>query len=172
MNKLIFIFSIFFLCNSMCAQDSLNFDFEILKDKQAIGWSSIGNEDYNIVYDTTISQNGTASASVEGNGKLEEYKVLTYSIPADFGGKKIKLTGYLKTENVTEGWAGLWMRIDPDVSIDNMESRKVQGTNDWKKYEIELETNNRATTISFGGLLVGTGKIWVDNFNITVDGKP
>ncbi|QXP60730.1 S41 family peptidase [Olleya sp. HaHaR_3_96] len=172
MNKLNFTFSIFFLCNSVYAQDSLNFDFEILKDKQAIGWSSIGNEDYNIVYDTTISQNGTASASLEGNGKLEEYKALTYSIPADFGGKKIKLTGYLKTENVTEGWAGLWMRIDPDVSLDDMASRKVQGTNDWKKYEIELETNRRATTISFGGLLVGTGKIWVDNFNITVDGKP
>jgi len=156
----------------MYAQDSLNFDFEILKEKEAVGWSSFGNKEYNIVYDTAISQNGVTSASIEGNGNTDEFRVLTYTIPADFGGKKIKLTGYLKTENIVNGWAGLWMRIDPDISIDNMESRKVQGTTDWKKYEVELKTNNNATSISFGGLIVGTGKIWVDNFKITVDGKP
>ncbi|MEL0644264.1 S41 family peptidase [Olleya sp. Ti.3.14] len=172
MKKLIFTFYILLLCNSMYAQDSLNFDFEILKEKEAVGWSSFGNKEYNIVYDTAISQNGVTSASIEGNGNTDEFRVLTYTIPADFGGKKIKLTGYLKTENIVNGWAGLWMRIDPDISIDNMESRKVQGTTDWKKYEVELETNNNATSISFGGLIVGTGKIWVDNFNITVDGKP
>ncbi|MEM5539345.1 S41 family peptidase [Olleya sp. AS48] len=172
MKKLIFTFYVLLLCNSMYAQDSLNFDFEILKEKEAVGWSSFGNKEYNIVYDTAISQNGVTSASIEGNGNTDEFRVLTYTIPADFGGKKIKLTGYLKTENIVNGWAGLWMRIDPDISIDNMESRKVQGTTDWKKYEVELKTNNNATSISFGGLIVGTGKIWVDNFKITVDGKP
>lgn len=172
MKKLIFTFYVLLLCNSTYAQDSLNIDFEILKEKEAVGWSSFGNKEYNIVYDTAISQNGVTSASIEGNGNTDEFRVLTYTIPADFGGKKIKLTGYLKTENIVNGWAGLWMRIDPDISIDNMESRKVQGTTDWKKYEVELKTNNNATSISFGGLIVGTGKIWVDNFNITVDGKP
>ncbi|MEQ3663632.1 MULTISPECIES: S41 family peptidase [unclassified Olleya] len=172
MKKLIFTFYVLLLCNSMYAQDSLNFDFEILKEKEAVGWSSFGNKEYNIVYDTAISQNGVTSASIEGNGNTDEFRVLTYTIPADFGGKKIKLTGYLKTENIVNGWAGLWMRIDPDISIDNMESRKVQGTTDWKKHEVELKTNNNATSISFGGLIVGTGKIWVDNFKITVDGKP
>ncbi|MFT5847719.1 MAG: hypothetical protein ACJARX_000564 [Psychroserpens sp.] len=53
-----------------------------------------------------------------------------------------------------------------------MQSRKIKGTNDWKKYEIELKLDNRAQQIVFGGLLSGTGKIWVDNLEITIDGKP
>ena len=71
MKKLIFTFYVLLLCNSMYAQDSLNFDFEILKEKEAVGWSSFGNKEYNIVYDTAISQNGVTSASIEGNGNIQ-----------------------------------------------------------------------------------------------------
>jgi C-terminal processing protease CtpA/Prc len=53
-----------------------------------------------------------------------------------------------------------------------MASQQIKGTNDWTKYEIELKFNSRATQIVLGGLLVGKGKIWVDNFEVTIDGKP
>jgi hypothetical protein len=72
--------------------------------------------------------------------------------------KKIKLTGYLKTENVEEGFAGLWLRLDPGVAIDNMNDRGVTGTNDWQQFSVELDLSRDVQSIVFGSLLVGKGK--------------
>jgi len=152
-------------------QNDLNFDFETLDGNVSKDWTNFGDGNHKISFDKAIAQNGVVSGRIESTTNSNGFKALAYSIPADFGGKKIKLSGYLKVENV-EGWAGLWLRIDPNVGFDNMQARNIKGTKDWKKYDIELDYNNKAKTIVFGGLLVGSGKIWVDNFTITIDGKP
>ncbi|MBK6544389.1 MAG: peptidase S41 [Saprospiraceae bacterium] len=73
---------------------------------------------------------------------------------------------------MTDGYAGLWMRIDPSIAFDNMNKNGVKGTTDWIKYEITLEMNPEKTKqIVIGGLLVGKGKMWLDNFNVSIDGK-
>lgn len=173
MKKALITLTLLFFYTLLSAQNDDNLNFEIIENKEAKGWSVFSNSDvYTVAYDSVVKQKGKVSGSILGKGTKDDYKALSYSIPADFGGKKIKLTGYLKTENVKEGWAGLWLRIDPEVGFDNMESKEIEGTNDWKKYEIELELASKAETIVFGGLLVGSGKIWVDNFTLTVDGKP
>lgn len=172
MTKLQLLLILLFTSVLTNAQDKHNFDFEILKDNKSKGWSVFGNGSHAVLFDTIISKNGTVSGAIESTKDGNGFKALSYKIPANFGGKKIKLSGYLKTENAKGGFAGLWLRIDPQIGFDNMQSRKIQGTNDWKKYEIELDYNSRAKTIVFGGLLVGSGKIWVDDFKITVDGKP
>ncbi|WP_298893480.1 S41 family peptidase [uncultured Psychroserpens sp.] len=154
------------------AQNNLNLDFETLDNETSKDWTSFGDGSYKIGFDTSIVQNGTVSGTIESISGQKGFRALSYKIPASFGGKKIKLTGYLKTENVEGGWAGLWMRIDPNVGFDNMRSKKLQGTNEWKKYEIELKLEDSAEEILVGGLLVGTGKIWVDHLEVTVDGKP
>lgn len=161
-----------FLCAILYAQNTHNLDFETLKNETAKGWTTFGTGDYKVSFDTSIAQNGNISGAIASTGSNTQFKALAYTIPADFGGKKIKLSGYLKTENVTNGWAGLWLRVDPEISFDNMRSRNIDGTNDWKKYEIELKLGNKAKQIVFGGILSGTGKIWVDNLEITIDGKP
>ena len=43
----------------------------------------------------------------------------------DYLGKRIKMTGYIKSENVTD-WAGMWFRVDSKteyeiLSFDNMQ---------------------------------------------------
>lgn len=148
-----------------------NLDFEILDNKEAKNWNSFGQGDYNINYDTSITHGGKVSGSIESLGETEGFYALGLDFPADFGGKKIKLTGYLKTENVADGWAGLWMRIDPNVAFNNMQSREITGTTDWTKYEIELDLKSNAKKVVVGGILSGTGKIWIDDLKITVDGK-
>ena len=85
--------------------------------------------------------------------------------------KNITLSGYIKTENV-DGYAVLWMRIDPQIAFDNMQQRGITGTTDWKKYEISLAMNPAETQqILLGGLLSGKGKMWLDDLHITIDGK-
>ncbi len=170
-NLLLFLSVVFVFSNNFAQDTAHNLDFEILENDKAKDWSIFGKGDYSITYDQSITQNGKIAAVIESTGDNVQFKALAYSIPADFGGKKIKLTGYIKTENVADGWAGLWMRIDPQIAFDNMQSRGITGTTDWKKYEIELNINSNAKKLVIGGILSGTGKMWVDNLEVTVDGK-
>lgn len=171
MKNLLLFLCISIACHIGQAQTNFNLDFEKLEDGTSKDWEVFGNGDYKIDYDKHISHSGKVSGSIESIDDKGEFKALSYTIPANFGGKKIKLTGYIKTENVAGGWAGLWMRIDPQIDFDNMKSRGITGTTDWKKYEIELNLNPSAKTIVVGGLLVGTGKIWVDHLEVTINGK-
>ena len=96
------------------------------------------------------------------------------TLPMSFEGKAIELRGFLKTENV-EGGAGLWMREDDGtqtVARDAMEDRPVRGTTDWTEYTIRLPVSAAGRTLFFGALLWGTGKVWVDDLQLLVDGKP
>lgn len=149
-----------------------NLDFENIENGKAIDWQNFGKGEYSLKIDTIFFQNGKNSASIEFKDGTPNFKAWAYDIPAIYQGKKIKLTGYIKTENVADGYAGLWMRIDPSVGFDNMNKRGVKGTTDWKKYEIELDLKpSQAKKIVVGGLLVGKGKMWIDNLEVTIDGK-
>lgn len=87
-------------------------------------------------------------------------------------GKKIKFSGWIKTENLEGGWAGLWWRVDgPTAAFDNMEDRGPRGTEDWKQYAIELDVPEDAEGIVFGLIMPGTGKSWFDGLRIEVDGE-
>jgi C-terminal processing protease CtpA/Prc len=113
------------------------------------------------------------SASKKSDSK--EFGVATLRIPASFKGKTIKLTGFMKTENIQGSFAGLWLRVQGDegtLDFDNMNRSNVQGTTDWKPYTIELSLPDNAQFILLGGLTSGTGTMWIDDLALTVDGKP
>nr|GFD16009.1 hypothetical protein [Tanacetum cinerariifolium] len=96
-------------------------------------------------------------------------------IPATFKGKTLKLSGFLKTNQVQDGYAGLWMRVDGAegvLAFDNMKSRPVQGTTDWQQYAISLPLSDEAEAIYIGGLLPAAGTMWLDDLTLTVDDKP
>lgn len=171
MKKSLLVLLLLFIGLSVKAQSPENLDFEIVENGNARHWKEMGKGQYKILFDHNVKQQGKTSASIESVGENLNFKALGYTIPASFGGKKIKLTGYIKTEKVNGGWAGLWMRIDPQVAFDNMQSRGIKGTTSWTKYEIELKLNNNAKKIVIGGILTGKGKAWFDNLEVTVDGK-
>ena len=149
-----------------------NFDFEIAANGIPTGWDNFGNSNYAIALDSINTKNGKYSATIEFKEGIPGFKAWAFTIPDNYVGKKITLTGYIKTENVTDGYAGLWMRIDPSIAFDNMNKNGVKGTTDWTKYEITLAMSpERTKQIVFGGLLVGKGKMWLDNFNVSIDGK-
>jgi hypothetical protein len=93
--------------------------------------------------------------------------------PTGFRGRRIRLSGYVKTENVRTGWAGLWLRIDGSyegemLGFDNMEKRPIKGTTDWTEYAIVLDVPARATGLSFGLVLEGDGEVWMDDLKFVV----
>lgn len=159
-------------CQTKEPLSKLNFDFEITKNGNPNGWNNFGSSNYILALDSTNTKSGKYSATIEYKQGNTDFKAWAFTIPHNYSGRKITLTGYIKTENVTGGYAGLWMRIDPNIAFDNMNRNGVKGTTDWTKYEITLDMNpGKTKQIVIGGLLVGKGKMWLDNLNISIDGK-
>jgi C-terminal processing protease CtpA/Prc len=174
MKKIFITFlTIFIALTTFCqTSEKLNFDFEIVDNGKPNDWNNFGSSNYAITLDSTNIKSGKYSASIEFKEGNPDFKAWAFKIPDNYAGKKITLTGFIKTENVTDGYAGLWMRIDPSIAFDNMNKNGVKGTTDWTKYEITLEMNPEQTKqIVIGALLVGKGKMWLDNFSVSIDGK-
>lgn len=113
----------------------------------------------------------TASA---GSAQGGAFGVATAMFPVEVAaGKRIRYSGYIKTEEITEGFAGLWWRVDGAdgvLGFDNMRHRGPKGTTDWKRYEIEMEVHADVVHINFGVLHPGTGIAWFDALKVEVDG--
>jgi erythromycin esterase-like protein len=116
----------------------------------------------------------TAKAPSQAGG--QDFGVATYTFPVQAAqGKRIRYSGYMKTEGISRGWAGLWWRVDGRtgvIAFDNMQDRGVKGTTDWKRYEIELPVATEAQAIYFGMLHAGDGSAWFDGLSVEVDGAP
>lgn len=160
------------------SQVQYNGNFETLNaDKSAAtGWVvSFQPEQlkaYPVKADSVVKQEGKYALSIEKVNDGSDFGVIDFPILKVFKGDKVQLKGYIKTQNVT-GYAGLWMRIDGTTAFDNMQDRGIKGTTDWTEYTIDLPYDEeKATNIHSGALLVGDGKIWVDNFRLYINDKP
>jgi hypothetical protein len=114
---------------------------------------------------------GTISSTVDEPRKSA---FMLQSIRADlYRGKRLRLTGYLKTNITTVGQAGLFVRVDGRDSVqvaDYMIGRLIQTTKDWEQYSVVLDVPNNAVGITFGFHFTGTGQAWMDDASIeTVD---
>jgi C-terminal processing protease CtpA/Prc len=125
--------------------------------------------------DTLVVHGGRAAGRLERTAASPStFSTFSTSIPADLAGQTIALRGWLRTDEVSE-WVGLWLREDGEAGVlkfDNMQARQVGGTTPWTEYTIELPLDPGAEKIVFGALLVGSGRAWVDDLQLLVDGKP
>ena len=125
--------------------------------------------------DDKVVHNGKWAARLERDAaSTNNFSAITIVLPIDFTGSAIEFRGFLKTEDVSE-FVGLWMREDNDsgfVAFDNMQSRQIKGTHDWTEYSISLPVHQDAKQLVFGVLAAGTGKVWADDLQMLVDGKP
>ena len=123
------------------------------------------------------------------------FGVATATFPVkDAAGKTVRFSAWIKTENVRNGYAGLWWRVDgpgeginrSQLAFDNSMVRIIDGepvagngtlrgatgTTPWTLYEFELPVGKTASNINFGVLLTGTGTAWVDSMKVELDGEP
>jgi hypothetical protein len=123
------------------------------------------------------------------------FGVATGTFPVkDAAGKTVHFSAWIKTENVSNGYAGLWWRVDgpgegtnrPQLAFDNSQFRFIDGQQDtgsgtvrgatgttpWTLYEFELPVGTTASNINFGVLFSGTGTAWVDAMKVELDGEP
>jgi C-terminal processing protease CtpA/Prc len=136
------------------------------------GWG--GGPTDTIFTDDQVVHSGNYAARIErSSSSSAAFSTLTTSISRDFAGKTLVWRGFVKTENVSDTVA-LWLREDgdtPNLAFASSQGLRVSGTTDWTEYSITLPVANDAKQLIFGFLLSGTGKAWVDDLQLQVDGK-
>ncbi|MGD2093309.1 MAG: erythromycin esterase family protein, partial [Candidatus Aminicenantes bacterium] len=155
----------------------LNLDFEDFTVNLSPKWWDVEGMGYKGAIDEKVIYNGKASLYLECINTKRYFAAATSTFPIDHArGKKLRFTGFIKTENVKEGYAGLWWRVDSKrkvgIAFDNMEKRGATNTTPWQQYVIEMEIPAEGTKIYFGVLHTGTGKAWFDDLQVSLDGKP
>ncbi len=140
------------------------------------GWFVVEESllDYEFSPDHQIKHGGASGAHIKSISARSSAGVLRQTIKSDhYRGKRVRFSGYVRGE-VSEGWAGLWMRIDGEqgqrLGLDNMQNRPIKGTTDWRKYEIVLEVPVNSIALTFGVVLAGKGEVWADDLRIEVTG--
>ncbi|MGD2093071.1 MAG: erythromycin esterase family protein, partial [Candidatus Aminicenantes bacterium] len=155
----------------------LNLDFEDFTGDIYPKWWYVDGVGYKGVIDRAVVYNGKASLYMECINTLRINCEATSTFPIEHArGKKLRFTGFIKTEDVKDGYAGLWLSVYSNekgtIASDNMKERGATNTTPWQQYVIELEIPAEGTYISFGVRHSGTGKAWFDNLQLSLDGKP
>ncbi len=151
----------------------------MIKEEQAMnaqqpikGWilSGANPELYEFHVDEAVFHSGTKSGvlyakEVASNG--EQFATMMQGFQAHaYKGKRLKMSCYLKTAQVTK--CSAWLRIDngtgDTIQFDNMYNRFIQGTTEWNHYSVVLDVPEDSASIYFGVLLIGAGKVWADGF--------
>jgi beta-lactamase regulating signal transducer with metallopeptidase domain len=137
-------------------------------DYSADGWFLTGSKpkEYELSLDSAVLHEGNPThllAFKVGSGKgfgtlMQMFKGTAYL------GRRVRVSTWVKSEQV-EDWAGVWMRVDgPDgkpTAFDNMRSRAIKGSLDWKPYQVVLDVAPDSAALAFGILLTGKGKVWM-----------
>ncbi len=116
-------------------------------------------------------------AEIKGAHPSGGFAVATGSFPVELArGKRVRFSGWIRTEDVQDGWAGLWWRNDlaggARGGFENMQDRGPRGTQPWAEFSLELEVPADTSNINFGLLMPGKGKAWFDDLAIELDGQP
>lgn len=171
------LFTLFFILSfiGLNAQNTpkfnLGFDNGGTESTPPNGWLKWGNYDV----ETAKEENEDGQfIKVISTGNGDKFGSMAFPLPASYEGKYITLRGRMKTVNVSGGFGGLLLRIDGGgeaLQFDNMQNQGIKGSNDWKEYKVTLPFPEKAERIFVGGILVGKGEVWFDDFVVTIDGK-
>jgi erythromycin esterase len=156
----------------------LNLDFESSENGNILGWGT-GGAGYEVVVDTSVMQSGNQSLRIRN---LSPATTVTFGVASSLfpieavRGHRIRYSGWIKTDRIQRGYAGLWWRVDGPsgtvLGFNNMQGSGPSGTTDWRSYAFELDVSPDAVDVVFGVLQTGDGTAWFDNLSVTIDGSP
>jgi hypothetical protein len=141
------------------------------------GWLVTGDKpnDYEYGTDANGAHDGGRAAYIKLKASSSAgFGTLMQMIQSrNYVGTRVRLSGYMRSAGVRRGQ--MWMRVDGPsgkiLGFDNMDSRAVTGTTDWKRYEVVLDVPEDAKAIAFGFFLSGEGTLWADGFRLEIVDK-
>ncbi|MCL2727038.1 MAG: erythromycin esterase family protein [Bacteroidales bacterium] len=155
--------------------NNLNLDFEVrsfTNPSQPANWYT-GGAGFTIFLDSNEKHSGQLSLKMDiQNNPNRTSGIFNANFPVEmYAGKVVEYTGWIKTQGVQNGYAGLSLLVYGDggvVGSDNMYYRGLIGDNDWTQVSIKMEISKGAKTGFFGGLFNGTGTVWFDDLELGV----
>lgn len=109
------LLTLILLLNLLIAQaqteEKFNLGFENHDKNESLsdGWFEWGNYELSI---EKLSHSGEHAGKITSDQSGSSFGSIAYKIPANYKGNTIQLKGFMKIENVENGFAGLLMRID------------------------------------------------------------
>lgn len=164
----------FFSCHSAHQGNLLNSSFEETDSGTIKRWF-IPESPYQVALDSSVTADGYYSLKmqIDTKGKAPYYYgIFMNAIPIVFAADSVTISGKIRTENVKDGYAGVFCNIDTEdgrMISESMEEQGVTGSTEWSEYQLKLKMPEKAQLLTFGGLLTGTGEAWFDDFVVYID---
>lgn len=132
------------------------------------GWRS--NKLYEFAPDEMVKHSGQRSMRMKSiAGKQFGAFSQMVSIPPATSLRKFRISGWLKRDSV-ERFAGIWINVfegKNSLFFDNMQKKQLNGTSNWQEISTTFFVDASATEMQIGGLMVGSGQAWFDDFSLT-----
>lgn len=132
------------------------------------GWQS--RRQYELAPDSTTHKQGRYALRMSSiDGKNFGSFMQEVPFPTAAALRKIRFSGRIKREDV-DGFTGIWLELyegDKTVFFDNMYTSQLKGSVDWVTVDMEFFAGPKTTKAYLGGLLVGDGVVWFDDFSLT-----
>ncbi|HET9837425.1 MAG TPA: S41 family peptidase [Candidatus Angelobacter sp.] len=132
------------------------------------GWKATSpsggtNPGYTARLTSENARQGKYCAELASDGQGSAFGNLMQSFDATaYRGKRVRFRAAVRAQ----GQAQLWVRVDRKGGemgfFDNMGDRPIR-EQEWKYYEITGDVEPDAELINFGVILVGSGKLWIDD---------
>lgn len=136
-------------------------------------WNVLPVPGYSATLVGDVKHTGAYALKMEGKPEdPSKYMNVTQNIPIAYKElKRIKITAYIKTENLKGNvamWCQIWDGDKKRIGFENsgMQGVTISGTADWQKYSMTLIVDKEAKNLYLGAYTTGTGTVWFDDFAI------
>ncbi|HEX4332273.1 MAG TPA: erythromycin esterase family protein [Usitatibacter sp.] len=164
-----------FACAQAALLDSANLGFESWSDEGHPDHWGVGAGTFHVRRDCDMAHEGRCSARFDAIATAtREFASLGQGVaPGAAAGHRLKLSGWIRTRDVSDGYAGLWLRVDGRrgsvLGLENMHEGGARGTTDWRRFEASVPVVPNAARVVFGVLMTGSGTAWFDDLSLEVD---
>lgn len=146
------------------------------------GWWYIqhaGPPSFEFAIDDKVAKDGKQSLRIKRTG-AEPFGLVLQGVRANrFRGKRVRLSAFLRLDNVEAYGTGpladmsgavLMLRSQGTgpMVLDDMRDRPLRGTKPWTEVSVEIDVPATATVVEFGATLSGSGTLWADAFALEV----
>lgn len=164
-----------FACAHAAAPAAANLGFESWSEKGLPLQWSVGPGTYRMRQDCAVAHEGRCSLELEdvAGAKREPAALSQRLAPAGAAGHRLRLSGYIRTRGVGDGFAGLWLRVEGRrgsvFALENMADGGARGTGDWRRFEVAIAVAPNAARVIAGVNMTGSGVAWFDDLSMEVD---
>jgi hypothetical protein len=174
------LFAASFTAKSQKIMRNLGFEYQDARD-QMISWVIQNSNGKYIIKADSVAHSGNSSVFVTpiSDTATNRGEVVCFSgvkAPNLSFFRKVKVSAYIKTENLTDGKATIGVQLNNEKGwIDDrfVDDKEIPtGTTDWRKYTVEIPLTYDVQVVTFAFKMTGHGKAWVDDFEVLFDDVP